>query len=206
MNIRQSTITLCIAIACFFNSSIQASDLVKKWSIEQPSQEERRTPQGLYINAENAYKWLQEDDSVILVDVRTPEEWQFVGYSPLAKIMIPSVSFDYSKFNSEKKRYASRVNNDFVAQFEDKIYDLGADEKTHYIIMCRSGATRAQPAAKMLAQYGFKNVWIMIDGFEGGKVKQGEKKGWRNIAGWKTVNPASSWTYDLAEEQAYLMK
>ena len=191
-------------------SSVSLAAEPSKWATDAPKKE-RQTPQALYITAENAYKWMKEDENVVLVDVRTPEEWQFVGYTPMAQIMIPSVTFDYSKdnaenFNAKKGRYASAVNTDFVSQFEEKLFDLGTDKSTPYIIMCRSGATRAQPAAKMLDQYGYKNVYIMTDGFQGGKVKKGEKQGFRLKAGWKVDNPADSWTYKIDSEKAYFTK
>ena len=191
-------------------SSVTLAAEASKWATDAPKKE-RQTPQGLYITAENAYKWMKEDENVVLVDVRTPEEWQFVGYTPMAQIMIPSVTFDYSKdnaadFDAKKGRYASAVNTDFVAQFEEKLFDLGTDKSTPYIIMCRSGATRAQPAAKMLDQYGYKNIYIMTDGFQGGKVKKGDKQGFRLKAGWKVDNPADSWTYKIDSEKAYFTK
>ena len=195
-----------ITASVIFSTSVSAVE-PSKWATEAPKKE-RQTPQGLYITAENAYKWMKADENVILVDVRTPEEWQFVGFTPMAQIMIPSVIFDYSKeskdnYNAKKGRYASAVNTDFVAQFEEKLFDLGTDKSTPYIIMCRSGATRAQPAAKMLDQYGYKNVYIMTDGFEGGKTKEGNHKGFRLKAGWKVNNPAESWTYKIPAEKAY---
>ncbi len=173
-----------------------------------PKDEKRHTPQGLYVDAKETYSMMQKDKKVILVDVRTPEEWQFVGYTPMAQIMIPSVTFDYSqdakdKYNAKKGRYASKINTDFVAQLEEKAAELGADEDSTYVLMCRSGATRAQPAAKMLDQYGYKNVYIMTDGFEGGKLKKGDQKGYRLKAGWK-VN-GQPWTYKIKPEQAYFM-
>ncbi|CAN8140225.1 conserved hypothetical protein [uncultured Thiomicrorhabdus sp.] len=149
---------------------------------------------------------MKEDDSVVLVDVRTPAEWQFVGYTPMAQIMIPSVTFQFNKFDEKKPRYSSKINDNFIAEFEEKLFDLGADKDTAFVIMCRSGATRAQPAAKMLDQYGYKNVYIMTDGFEGGKVKDGPHKQWRMKAGWKVDNPADTWTYKIDKEKAYLEK
>ena len=160
-----------------------------------PKDEKRHTPQGLYATAEETYEMMKTDPKVILVDVRTPAEWQFVGYTKMAQIMIPSVTFRYDAFDDKKPRYKPVPNADFVAQFENRIADLGADEDSTYVIMCRSGATRAQPAAKMLWQYGYKNVYIMTDGFEGGKLKSGERKGYRLKAGWK-VN-GYPWTYKI---------
>ena len=209
MNLSKTIIGGALAATIAFSSAAFAVE-PSKWATEAPKKE-RQTPQGLYITAENAYKWMKEDENVILVDVRTPEEWQFVGYTPMAQIMIPSVTFDYSEaskgnFNAEKGRYASQVNTDFVAQFEEKLFDLGTDKSTPYIIMCRSGATRAQPAAKMLDQYGYKNVYIMTDGFEGGKLKKGDRKGYRLKAGWKVDNPADTWTYKIDADKAFFVK
>lgn len=169
-----------------------------------PSDPKRHTPQGLYATAEETYEMMKKDPKVILVDVRTPAEWQFVGYTDMAQIMIPSVFFKFDGLDEKKPRYRSVVNSNFVSEFEEKIADLDADQDSTYVIMCRSGATRAQPAAKMLAQYGFKNVYIMTDGFEGGKTKEGEHKGFRLKAGWK-VN-GYPWTYDLNKEKVYVEK
>ena len=172
--------TALAATMAFSSASIAAEP--SKYATEAPSKKERHSPQGLYIDAANTYKWMKEDENVILVDVRTPAEWQFVGFTPMAQVMIPSVFFRYDGVDAGgKPRYASKVNDNFVAEFEEKLFDLGADKDTPFVLMCRSGATRAQPAAKMLDQYGYKNVYIMTDGFEGGKMKDGDRKGWRLI-------------------------
>jgi len=207
MNFTKTLASVAMAASIAMTSTAMAVE-PSKWATEAPSKKERHTPQGLYITAANTYKWMQEDKKVILVDVRTPAEWQFVGFTPMAQIMIPSVTFNFSKgakegYNTKKGRYASNVNTNFVSEFEEKIADLDADEDSVYILMCRSGATRAQPAAKMLDQYGFKNVYIMTDGFEGGKVKKGEHAGFRLKAGWKVDNPADSWGYKIPTEKAY---
>lgn len=169
-----------------------------------PSDPKKHTPQGLYIDAKETAELMRKDPKVILVDVRTPEEWQFVGYTQQAQIMIPSVFFKYDALDAKKPRYRSILNNEFVSELEIKAAQLGADENSTYILMCRSGATRAQPAAKMLHQYGYKNVYIMTDGFEGSKTKEGDKKGFRLVNGWK--NSGEPWTYNLDAEHAYFIK
>jgi rhodanese-related sulfurtransferase len=169
-----------------------------------PSDPKKHTPQGLYIDAKETAELMRKDPKVILVDVRTPEEWQFVGYTQQAQIMIPSVFFKYDALDAKKPRYRSVLNNEFVSELEIKAAELGADENSTYILMCRSGATRAQPAAKMLHQYGYKNVYIMTDGFEGSKTKEGDKKGFRLVNGWK--NSGEPWTYNLDAKHAYFIK
>lgn len=174
------------------------------WASPEPSDPKKRTPQGLYVDAKETYEMMQKDPKVILVDVRTPAEWQFVGYTDMAQIMIPSVFFKYDGLDEKKPRYRSVLNDRFITEFEEKLFDLGADKETKFVLMCRSGATRAQPAAKMLDQYGYKNVYIMTDGFEGGKVKEGEHKGYRLKNGWKYNG--YPWTYKINKEKAYLEK
>ncbi|WP_130538009.1 rhodanese-like domain-containing protein [Thiomicrorhabdus indica] len=160
-----------------------------------PNDPKKQTPQGLYVDSKEAYEMLQTDPTAILVDVRTPEEWQFVGHTHLAKIMIPSVLFDYTQYDEKKLRYKSVSNSQFISQFEEAAAKLNASEESKYILMCRSGSSRAQPAAKMLDQYGYKNIYVMTDGFEGSKTKRGDKKGFRLENGWKNSN--LPWTYKI---------
>lgn len=174
------------------------------FAAEAPKDPKKQTPQGLYIDAKETIELMKKDPKVILVDVRTPEEWQFVGYTEAAQIMIPSVIFKYDGMDEKKPRYRSVNNDNFVSELESKAADLGADENSTYVIMCRSGATRAQPAAKMMWQYGYKNVYIMTDGFEGSKTKEGDKKGFRLVNGWK--NSGAPWTYDIDANKAYFYK
>ncbi|WP_319380804.1 rhodanese-like domain-containing protein [Thiomicrorhabdus sp.] len=161
----------------------------------EPKDPKKRTPQGLYVNAVEAYEMMKKDSKVLLVDVRTPEEWQFVGHTEMAQIMIPSVIFQYNGMDRKKPRYKSVNNPNFISELEERAANLHADESSTYVLMCRSGSSRAQPAAKMMAQYGYKNVYIVTDGFEGGKIKSGDKKGFRIQNGWK--NSGLPWTYHI---------
>jgi rhodanese-related sulfurtransferase len=169
----------------------------------EPKDPSRQTPQGLYVTATEAWEMMQEDESVVLVDVRTPEEWQFVGYTKEADIMLPAVMFDYSQMDTKqnKARYMPVQNNKWISQFEGIIFDKGYDGDNTYIIMCRSGATRAAPVAKMLDQYGFKNVYTMTDGFQGGRLKEGENEGRRMKAGW--INSGLPWTHKIDADKVY---
>lgn len=67
--------------------------------------------------------------------------------------------------------------------------------------MCRSGGTRGAPSAKMLEGKEYKNVYVVTDGFEGGKIKQGEKKSWRLKNGWK--NSGLPWSYKLNKDKLF---
>ncbi len=198
-----SVVSVLLLSSC---SSVQTVTKSLKADYSEPKNAKRHTPQKLYVNAIGTQEMMKKDKNVILVDVRTPEEWHFVGYTKSAQIMIPGTFFDYSQMDTvqNKPRYMPVSNTKWISTFEEKIADLGYDENNTYIIMCRSGATRAAPVAKIMDQYGYKKVYIMTDGFEGGKVKEGAKKGFRLKNGWK--NSGSSWTYKIDPKKVYFKK
>ncbi|WP_044408912.1 rhodanese-like domain-containing protein [Thiomicrospira microaerophila] len=171
-----------------------------------PKKENHQIPQGLYVTPQQAYDMVTQDEKVILVDVRTPEEWMFVGYSPLAKIMLPSVMFDYSKMDTHQNlpRYMPVPHANWISEFEEKLADLDGDNESKIIVMCRSASERAAPMANVLHQYGYKNVYLLLGGFEGGTVKDGEKKGFRLVNGWKNAN--LPWTYNIEADKVYFKK
>ena len=159
--------------------------------------EKKRTALGLYITAKEAYsQWLADPANTPIVDVRTPEEYIFVGHAPMA-VNIP-VSFVKQSWNTEKKVPVMEVNSDFVNKIKKKFRITD----TLYI-MCRSGG-RSAVAVNMLSGAGFKNVYNIIDGFEGDKVKNPNSyfNGKRLVNGWK--NSGAPWTYDLDPKLMYL--
>ncbi|MBK7766678.1 MAG: FAD-dependent oxidoreductase [Sulfuritalea sp.] len=70
------------------------------------------------------------------------------------------------------------------------------------ILLCRSGGERGAPSAKALDGKGYKQVYVVVDGFEGDTVKDGEKKNWRLVNGWK--NSGLPWSYALNKAKMYL--
>ena len=54
---------------------------------------------------------------------------------------------------------------------------------------------------KVLFDKGFKKVYVVTDGFEGGTLKAGDKKSWRLNDGWK--NSGLPWSYKLNKEKMY---
>lgn len=197
----KSRLSSFIVSACFVTLAGQS---VIAHAAPEPKNEKVRTPQGLYVDSKEAHEMMKKDPKVILVDVRTPEEWQFVGNTAQAHIMIPSVKFVYDEMNPKKPSFKSINNDKFVSELEEAAVKYNADEKSTYILMCRSGTSRAQPAAKMLDQYGYKNVYIMTDGFEGSTTKEGDKKGFRLVNGWK--NSGFQWSYDIDPAKVILKK
>jgi hypothetical protein len=59
-------------------------------------------------------------------------------------------------------------------------------------LICRSG-DRSAAASHLLAEAGFKNVYSVVDGFEGDLATDGPKAGQRAVNGWK--NAGLPWSY-----------
>jgi len=68
----------------------------------------------LYVTAQEAYEiWKNEPKQVNIIDVRTPEEYVFVGHAEMAW-NIPIV-FTKHKWNPEIDIFAVKSNSDFIS-------------------------------------------------------------------------------------------
>ena len=157
---------------------------------------EKQTTLGLYLTAAEAYEtWKAAPDEVKVIDVRTPEEYAFVGHAEMAW-NIPVAFVTYQRKDG-KTEYGARPNPDFVAE----VKKLAEPEDT-LLLMCRSGG-RSAMAVNQLGAAGFKNVYNITDGFEGDKVDDPGSVffGKRMRNGWKNSVP---WTYGIDPEKLIL--
>ena len=153
----------------------------------------KQTTLGLYVTAQEAYAmWQADPERVKLLDVRTPEEYIFVGHAAMAR-NIPLLFVKY-QWNVEKDEPAVDVNAEFIARVRS-VYST----TDTLLVMCRSGG-RSALAVNVLAKAGFTNVYNVIDGMEGDKVNDADSvyHGKRMKNGWK--NSGSPWTYDVNPE------
>ena len=160
---------------------------------------EKQTSLGLYLTAREAYqKWLLQPDKVMIVDVRTPEEYLYVGHPSMAwKIPLATQSYQW---DATKKVFPIRLLPDFV----ERVRQVARPEDT-LLVMCRSGG-RSAIAVNLLAEAGFRHVFNITDGMEGDAVKDPESlfDGQRLKNGWK--NSGCPWTYHLSPERLVLPK
>jgi rhodanese-related sulfurtransferase len=135
------------------------------------------------IDSKGAYKMVKADPSnTFIVDVRTKAEYEFVGHPDLSN-GVPNIPLSF---------YPTwEFNKDFVKKVEGRY-----TKDSTIITICRSGK-RAQKAAQILLEAGFKNVLYMTDSFEGSK----DKNGHRTVNGWK-VN-GLPYTYTLNDNLVY---
>ena len=74
---------------------------------------EKQTALGLYVTAKEAYeKWKAEPEKVKILDVRTPEEFLFVGHPTMAwKIPVATQSYQW---DPENQQFPLKPLKDFV--------------------------------------------------------------------------------------------
>jgi rhodanese-related sulfurtransferase len=157
---------------------------------DAPKDSKKQTPLGKYVTAAEAYDmWRANPDKVKVLDVRTWEEYAFIGHAPMAH-NLPSKHLT-GKWDSLSKSYGMADNQ----EFEAAVKKLFKSDDT-ILVMCRSGQRSAMAIARM-AQVGFTNVFNIIDGFEGEAVSDADSyfKGKRMLNGWK--NSPAPWTYAL---------
>jgi rhodanese-related sulfurtransferase len=151
---------------------------------------EKQTTLGLYLTSKEAYeKWNAAPDTVKILDVRTAEEYLFIGHAAMAW-NVP-LFFQSYEWDMEKNHFPMKPNPDFISKVKQisSLNDI-------LLVTCRSGG-RSAMAVNQLAEAGFTNVYNITDGFEGDMVKDSESVfvGQRMVNGWK--NSCLPYTYSI---------
>ena len=124
---------------------------------------EKQTVLELYVTTKEAFEqWQAAPDKVMIIDVRTPEEYLFVG-SPTMAWRIPVAAQSY-EWDAEKMKFPMQLLPDFAS----RVQGVAKPDDT-IMVMCRSGG-RSAIAANLLAKAGFTQVHNIIDGMEGDTV------------------------------------
>lgn len=189
MRIRQLLVPLCALALCL---GLAAAAL----AADPPQDQRKHTKLGKYATAVEAYEmWRAAPDKVFIVDVRTPEEYDFLGHPAMAP-NVPSMLWA-GKYDAQKKAFPLAANPRFMEAMKQRFKPGDT-----LLLICRSGH-RSATAANMLAEAGFTSVYSVVDGYEGDKIADKSspnfdkrlKDGWRN-----SKNP---WTTDLDDKLVY---
>jgi len=159
----------------------------------------KQTSLGLYLTAKEAYdKWQTDPENITILDVRTTEEYLFIGHAPMAW-NVPLLSQTH-EWDADKQRFKMQPNTDFVTQVTEF-----AKPTDTILVMCRSGG-RSAMAVNRLAEAGFTNVYNITGGMEGDEVKDPASvfQGQRLVNGWK--NSGAPWTYEIDHEKMKFAK
>lgn len=172
------------------------------FAAEKPTNPKQQTIWNLYVDSREAYDMKQKlGDQMLFIDVRDPIEIMFTGFTDMVDINIPFKLANRSVWNKKKPVFMMEVNPNFEQDIAAALEVRGLTKEVPIVIMCRSGGTRGAPAIKYLENKGYKQVYVVTDGFEGGKIKEGEQKNWRLKNGWK--NSGLPWSYKLNKEKMY---
>lgn len=130
------------------------------------------------ITCKEAYEMIQKNPKVILLDVRTQPEFQFVGYIAGAfnipywlmssKFIEKGKEFAFAPDKMQKapmSRYQFNKNPDFMS-YVNKL----AKPTDKIIVYCGSSKRSAKAADEMI-KAGYENVYNMLKGFSKGYLK-----------------------------------
>ena len=110
---------------------------------------QKQTVLGLYVTAKEAYEmWLADKNKIKILDVRTPEEYIFVGHPSMAH-NIPFQLFNY-KMAVRNTGPLMKANPNFIAEVSRKFKTSDT-----ILVICRSG-NRSAAAVNAMASAGFK--------------------------------------------------
>ena len=126
------------------------------------------------ITPTEAWEILKARPEAVLIDVRTPAEWTYVGLPDLGAagkepLLVPWVLFP-----------SMTINPDFGAEVESAV----ADHEAPLLFLCRSGA-RSRAAAIAMTARGYRSCYNVATGFEGDPDSQRHRG---TISGWKVEN------------------
>jgi len=110
------------------------------------------------VTPAEAYRLVEKDQRVVLIDVRSSMEFLFVGH-PRGSVHVPWI---------DEPDWI--VNADFVTEVRKVMLGgVGMDDHDSdapVVLICRSGK-RSLEAGKLLIENGFMQVYNVSEGFEG---------------------------------------
>ena len=125
------------------------------------------------LSVQEAWKLLTDDDSAVLVDVRTRPEWLFVGIPDLSGLGRDPVFCEWQSFPT------MQINSEFAAQLRA----TGVGEDNPILFLCRSGQ-RSKSAAISMTKQGFSRCYNVAGGFEGPADNERHRG---KVGGWKAA-------------------
>ena len=148
-----------------------------------PPDKRKHTASGKYVTSRQAYEmWKADPDRIKVLDCRTREEYVNLGHPTMA-YSIPA--------HLRTRSGGLRDNPEFEARVRQRFSPADI-----ILVICRAGY-RSAGAVNRLSNAGFRNVYNVVDGFEGDGNHDAARSadGRRPASGWK--NSGAPWTYDV---------
>ncbi|MFO1113650.1 MAG: rhodanese-like domain-containing protein [Rhodospirillales bacterium] len=108
------------------------------------------------VSPSRAWELLRAEADAVLIDVRTPAEWNYVGVPDLAKLGKKPVFLPWLFFPSME------VN----PQFAEALEAAHLGQNAPLLFLCRSGV-RSRAAAVAMTARGYGRCYNIASGFEG---------------------------------------
>ncbi len=118
-----------------------------------------------YIDTQTVREWRSDGAPLVILDVRTAQEFQQEGHAPGAVL---------HSYHLGEKRIR---NNHFLAEVGAA---LESDQRI--VVLCASGTRATHAAWEMSQRNGFSNVHVLAGGYNGA-----DKKGYGSGEGWKAA-------------------
>jgi rhodanese-related sulfurtransferase len=162
----------------------------------------KQTKLGKYFMSQQAASFVAQNASKSLfLDIRTPAEVAFLGMAATADANVPyMVEPAFQEWDNVKSTFKLESNPDFIAGVRRRLSAKGLGPDDTIVLMCRSG-DRSAAASNLLGEAGYKNVYSVVDGYEGDLASDGPKAGQRAVNGWK--NADLPWSYKLDRAKMY---
>jgi len=125
------------------------------------------------LSPQETWTRLQNDPHAVLIDVRTPEEWAYVGIVDTTLIQRDAAYVPWLFYPRMD------LNPNFIPHVLDAAKP--ADKDTPLLLICRSGQ-RSAYGAHALTRHGYRHCYNVASGFEGdldGNKHRGAKNGWK---------------------------
>jgi rhodanese-related sulfurtransferase len=185
--------TLVVCLFAVFATAASAADVSTVPTVKQ-------TKLGKYFTSQEAAAFVaQNAPKTLFLDIRTPAEVTFLGMAAPADANVPyMVDPPFQEWDNAKSSFKLEGNPDPEVRRRLSAKGLGPNDTI--ILMCRSG-DRSAAASNLLAEAGFKNVYSVVDGYEGDLAADGPKAGQRAVNGWK--NAGLPWSYKLDKAKMY---
>lgn len=119
------------------------------------------------VNPKQAWKMLLDDPDLILLDVRSRVEFDYVGH-PIGAVNIPL-----------QEPPGWQTDPDFTEKVIERLGE--ASKNATVLTLCRSGK-RSMLAAQLLEEQGYKDTVNIAEGFEG-DPDENQHRG--NLNGWR---------------------
>lgn len=124
------------------------------------------------VSARECWAALEDRADAVLIDVRTPEEWAYVGIVDLAGLARDPLYIPWLTYPK------MAPNPDFTRTLLEAV---GADRERPLFFLCRSGQRSARAAHAMTA-LGYRRCYNVAHGFEGDRDARGHRGA---VNGWK---------------------